>query len=65
VSPDEDAFSAFVFKIQANMDPNHRDAISFVRVCSGEFVKDMSVPNPRGGRPLRLSYPQKLFGQER
>ncbi|MBP5299793.1 MAG: peptide chain release factor 3 [Victivallales bacterium] len=65
VQPDREEFSGFVFKIQANMDPNHRDAISFVRVCSGEFVKDMSVPNPRGGRPLRLSYPQKLFGQER
>ncbi len=58
-------FSAFVFKIQANMDPNHRDSLSFMRVCSGTFEKDMTVPNPRGGKPLRLSYPQKLFGQDR
>ncbi len=66
VSPEDDRFSSFVFKIQANMDPNHRDSLSFIRVCSGVFTKDMTVPNPRGGsKPLRLSYPQRLFGQER
>lgn len=65
IEPEREDFSAFVFKIQANMDPNHRDSLSFIRVCSGVFSKDMSVPNPRGGRALRLSYPQKLFGQER
>ena len=65
IEPTREEFSGFIFKIQANMDPNHRDSMSFVRICSGEFTKDMTVPNPRGGRPLRLSYPQKLFGQER
>lgn len=65
VAPDRQEFSAFVFKIQANMDPNHRDSMSFARVCSGVFEKDMTVINPRGGRPMRLSYPQRLFGQER
>ena len=65
IEPEREDFSAFVFKIQANMDPNHRDSLSFIRVCSGAFRKDMNVPNPRGGRPLRLSYPQRLFGQER
>ena len=65
IAPTREEFSGFIFKIQANMDPNHRDSMSFVRVCSGQFVKDMTVPNPRGGRPLRLSYPQKLFGQGR
>ncbi len=65
IDPQREEFSAFIFKIQANMDPNHRDSMSFLRVCSGEFVKDMTVPNPRGGRPIRLSYPQKMFGQDR
>ncbi len=65
IEPQRPDFSAFVFKIQANMDPNHRDSISFARVVSGVFEKDMTVINPRGGRPMRLSYPQKLFGQER
>jgi len=65
IEPTRQDFSGFVFKIQANMDPNHRDSLSFMRVCSGTFEKDMVVPNPRGGRPLRLSCPQKLFGQDR
>ena len=65
IDPAREDFSAFVFKIQANMDPNHRDSMSFARVCSGVFTKDMTVINPRGGRPLRLSYPQRLFGQDR
>ncbi|MFA6815721.1 MAG: peptide chain release factor 3 [Lentisphaeria bacterium] len=63
--PHDEEFSAFVFKIQANMDPNHRDSMSFIRVCSGIFKKDMTVINPRGGRAMRLSYPQKMFGQDR
>lgn len=65
IEPENPDFSAFVFKIQANMDPNHRDSLSFIRVCSGQFTKDMTVLNPRGGRPVRLAYPQKLFGQDR
>ncbi len=58
-------FSAFVFKIQANMDPKHRDRIAFVRVCSGKFARDMMVTHQRSGKNLRLSSSQKLFGQER
>jgi peptide chain release factor 3 len=58
-------FSAFVFKIQANMDPRHRDRIAFVRVCSGQFTRDMNVVHQRTGRTVRLSSSHRLFGQER
>jgi len=58
-------FSAFVFKIQANMDPKHRDRIAFVRICSGKFERDMMVFHPRTGKTMRLSSSHKLFGQER
>ena len=58
-------FSGFVFKLQANMDPRHRDRVAFVRVCSGKFEKDMSVQHARTGKTIRLSRPQKLFGQDR
>lgn len=58
-------FSGFIFKVQANMNPLHRDRLSFLRVCSGQFVKDMIVNDPVTGRPIRLSYPQKLFAQDR
>ncbi len=60
-----DDFSGFVFKIQANMDPNHRDRIAFVRIVSGMFEKDMEVLNRRSGKRLKLSRPQRLFAQER
>ena len=62
---DDPRFSGFVFKIQANMDPKHRDRIAFVRVCSGKFERDMMVSHPRSGKTIRLSSSQKLFGQER
>jgi peptide chain release factor 3 len=65
VDPLRPDFSGFVFKLQANMDPRHRDRIAFVRVCSGRFEKDMTVRHARSGRTLRLSRPQKLFGQDR
>lgn len=58
-------FTGFVFKLQANMDPRHRDRIAFVRVCSGMFVKDMDVTNSRSGRTIQLSQPKKLFAKER
>ncbi len=58
-------FSAFVFKIQANMDPKHRDRIAFVRICSGKFTRDMTVYHPRTGKTMRLSSSHKLFGQDR
>ena len=63
--PDAPAFSGFVFKIQANMDPRHRDRIAFLRVCSGRFERDMVVNHVRTGKKVRLSSPQKLFAQER
>ncbi|MDM7938594.1 MAG: peptide chain release factor 3 [Cyanobium sp. CZS 48M] len=65
IDPLRPEFSGFVFKLQANMDPRHRDRIAFVRVCSGRFEKDMSVRHARSGRTIRLSRPQKLFGQDR
>ncbi len=65
VSPEDPDFSSFVFKVQANMNPKHRDRLTFLRVCSGKFVKDMVVSDPETGKPVRLSYPQKLFAQER
>ncbi len=65
IAPTDEDFSAFVFKLQANMDPKHRDRIAFVRVCSGKFEKDMTVTHTRSGKQIRLSYAQKLFGQDR
>jgi len=65
VDPLRPGFSGFVFKLQANMDPRHRDRVAFVRVCSGRFEKDMTVQHARTGKAIRLSRPQKLFGQDR
>ncbi len=61
-SPD---FSAFVFKIQANMNKAHRDRIAFMRICSGKFEAGMEVTHIQGGRKLRLSQPQQMMAQER
>ncbi|MFB8791099.1 MAG: peptide chain release factor 3 [Potamolinea sp.] len=58
-------FTGFVFKLQANMDPKHRDRVAFVRVCTGKFEKDMTVSHARTGKLVRLSRPQKLFAQDR
>jgi peptide chain release factor 3 len=65
VEPTYPEFSGFVFKLQANMDPKHRDRVAFVRVCSGKFEKDMVVHHARTGKAIRLSRPQKLFAQDR
>jgi peptide chain release factor 3 len=65
IEPTDSAFSGFIFKIQANMDPKHRDRLAFVRVCSGKFQRDMSVVHTRTGRKLRLSSSHKLFGRDR
>jgi peptide chain release factor 3 len=65
ISVTSEKFSGFVFKIQANMDPNHRDRIAFLRVCSGKFERDMVVTHQRTGKQVRLSSSHKLFGQER
>ena len=65
IAPDDPRFSGFVFKIQSNMDPRHRDQIAFLRVCSGRFERDMRAFHPRTGTYVRLSSSHKLFGQER
>jgi len=65
IPPTYPEFSGFVFKLQANMDPKHRDRVAFVRVCSGKFEKDMIVTHARTGKTVRLSRPQKLFAQDR
>jgi peptide chain release factor 3 len=58
-------FAGFVFKIQANMNPRHRDHVAFIRIVSGEFQRDMAVTHPRTGKKIRLSNSQRLFAQER
>jgi peptide chain release factor 3 len=65
IAPDYEAFSGFVFKIQANMDPKHRDCIAFIRVCSGRFDRNMEVIHQRTGETVRLSSSHKLFARER
>ena len=61
----EKDFSAFVFKIQANMNKAHRDRIAFMRICSGEFEAGMSVYHVQGGKDVRLSQPQQMMASER
>ena len=58
-------FAGFVFKIQANLDPRHRNRIAFVRVCSGRFRREMEVLHPRSGKKLRLRRAHRVFGQDR
>jgi peptide chain release factor 3 len=65
IAPVDERFSGFVFKIQANMDPRHRDRVAFVRVCSGRFTKDMTLINSRVGKPLRASRAYRFFGRDR
>ena len=62
---EEEAFSAFVFKIQANMNKAHRDRIAFMRICSGSFDAGMDVYHMQGGKKVRLSQPQQLMASER
>lgn len=65
VEPTREKFSGFVFKIQANMDPRHRDRIAFVRIVSGKFSRDMVVHHSRTGEKVRLANSQKVFARER
>ncbi len=60
-----DNFSGFIFKIQANMDPQHRDCVAFMRVATGRFERDMTVTHLRSGKKVRLSRAMRLFAQER
>jgi len=65
VQPNEDKFSAFIFKIQANMDPSHRDRVAFMRICSGQFERGMKAYHVRLGRELRLSRPTQFMAKDR
>ena len=65
IDPLENEFSAFVFKIQANMNKAHRDRIAFMRICSGKFDASKEVYHMQGGRSLRLSQPQQIMADDR
>ena len=63
--PIDAPFSAFVFKVQANMDPSHRDRIAFARICSGRFERGMTATNQRSGREMTTKYATTAFGPDR
>ena len=65
IDPVENEFSAFVFKIQANMNKAHRDRVAFMRICSGKFDASMEVKHVQGGKVMRLSQPQQIMADER
>ena len=65
VDPFDEKFSAFVFKIQANMNKAHRDRIAFMRICSGRFEAGMEVNHVQGGKKIRLTQPQQLMAESR
>ena len=65
IEPTSDDFSAFVFKIQANMNKAHRDRIAFMRICSGKFDAEKEVKHVQGNKTLRLSQPQQIMADER
>ncbi len=66
IDPFQEDFSAFVFKIQANMNKNHRDRIAFMRICSGKFTAGMEVTHVQGGnKKIKLSQPQQMMADER
>ncbi|MCR5663986.1 MAG: peptide chain release factor 3 [Oscillospiraceae bacterium] len=65
IDPFDERFSAFVFKIQANMNKAHRDRIAFMRICSGRFEREREYLHVQGGKTLRLAQPQQLMAQDR
>jgi peptide chain release factor 3 len=65
IEPTDPTFSGFIFKIQANMNPRHRDRVAFLRICSGRLAKDMAVINARLDTPLRMSRVYRFFGRDR
>ena len=65
IDPFDKNFSAFVFKIQANMNKAHRDRLTFMRICSGKFDREMEVYHVQSGKKMRLSQPQQLMAQDR
>jgi peptide chain release factor 3 len=65
INPENDEFTGFVFKIQANMNPTHRDRIAFLRICSGKFEKGMQVHHVQEGKKIRLAQPQQFLAKDR
>ncbi len=65
IEPESENFTGFIFKIQANMNPNHRDRLAFMRICSGVFERNMQVILSNSGKPIRLAQPQQFMAQER
>src|SRR5690606_33863196 len=65
IAPEESKFTGFVFKIQANMDKNHRDRLAFVRVCSGKYTRGMKVLHVRSEKTLTLNNPVLFLARER
>ncbi|ANE45105.1 peptide chain release factor 3 [Paenibacillus swuensis] len=65
VEPTEEKFSGYVFKIQANMNPAHRDRLAFLRICSGKFERGMAVKHVRAGKDIKLAQPQQFLAQDR
>lgn len=65
INAESGSFSGFIFKIQANMNPTHRDRIAFMRICSGKFIRGMEVNHVQGGKKVKLSQPQQFLAQDR
>lgn len=65
IDPFQEEFSAFVFKIQANMNKSHRDRVAFLRICSGKFEKGMQVYHVQAGKEVKISQPQQMMAEER
>lgn len=65
IDPDDKNFTGFIFKIQANMNPAHRDRIAFLRICSGEYSKGMAVNHVNAGKKIKLAQPQQFMAQDR
>lgn len=65
IMPDDEKFSAFVFKIQANMNPAHHDRLAFIRICSGKFERNMQVFHMQQDKLIKLSQPQQFLAQDR
>jgi peptide chain release factor 3 len=65
IEPTEERFTGYIFKIQANMNPAHRDRIAFLRICSGKFSRGMMVRHVRAGKEIKLSQPQQFLAQDR
>ncbi len=65
IPPEHPGFSGFIFKIQSNMDPKHRDQIAFLRICSGRFTRDMRATHSRTGEQIRLSSSHRVFATVR